>query len=52
MCSKKWEAYFRKHRQTWSNHDMEKERRRAEAAEYEAHQRSIKEWEARVGEGV
>ena len=43
-----WEAYFRKHRQAWSNHDMERERRRAEAAEYEAHQRSIKEWETRV----
>ena len=43
-----WDAYFRKHRQAWSNHDMEKERRQAEAAEYEAHQRSIQEWEARV----
>ena len=27
---------------------MEKERQQAEAAEYEAHQRSIQEWEARV----
>ena len=43
-----WDVYFRKHRQAWSNHDMEKERRKAEAAEYEAHQRSIQEWEARV----
>ena len=43
-----WEAYFHKHREAWSNHDMEKERRQAEAAEYEAHQRSIKEWEARA----
>ena len=29
-------------------HDMEKERRRAEAAEHEAHQRSIAEWEAKL----
>ena len=29
-------------------HDMEKERRRAEAAEHEAHQRSIDEWEAKL----
>ena len=43
-----WEAYFRKHRQAWSNHDMEKERQQAEAAEYEAHLRSIQEWEAKV----
>ena len=43
-----WEAYFRKHRQAWSNHDMENERQQAEAAEHEAHQRSIQEWEARV----
>ena len=43
-----WEAYFRKHRQAWSNDDMERERQQAEAAEYEAHQRSIQEWEARV----
>ena len=28
--------------------DMERERRRAEAAEHEAHQRSIEEWEAKV----
>ena len=43
-----WDAYFRKHRQAWSNHDMKKERQQAEAAEHEAHQRSIKEWEERV----
>ena len=43
-----WDAYLRKHRQAWSNKDMENERRQAEAAEYEAHQRSIQEWEARV----
>ena len=43
-----WDEYFRKHRQAWSNHDMERERQQAEAAEYEAHQRSIQEWEARV----
>ena len=44
-----WEAYyFRKHRQAWSSNDMERERQQAEAAEYEAHQRSIQEWEARV----
>ena len=43
-----WEAYFRKHRQAWSNHDMEKERQQAEAAEHEAHQWSIQEWEAKV----
>ena len=28
--------------------DMEKERRRVEAAEHEAHQRSIAEWEAKI----
>ena len=28
--------------------DMERERRRAEAAEYQAHQRSIQEWEAQI----
>ena len=33
-----WEEYFRKHRQAWSNHDMERERREAAAAEHEAHQ--------------
>ena len=43
-----WDAYFEKHRKAWSNHDMERERQQAEAAEYEAHQRSIQEWEARV----
>ena len=43
-----WEEYFRKHRQTFNNHDMERDRQQAEAAEYQAHQRSIKEWEARV----
>ena len=35
-------------RQTFNNHDMETERRQAEAAENEAHERSIKEWEAQV----
>ena len=43
-----WQEYLRKHRQTWSNRDMERERQQAEAAEYEAHQRSIQEWEAQV----
>ena len=43
-----WEDYFRKYRQTFNNHDMETERRQAEAAENEAHERSIKEWEAQV----
>ena len=41
-----WEAYFRKHRQAWSNNDMETERRQAEAAENEAHERSIRELSA------
>ena len=43
-----WEAYFRKHRQAWNNKDMETDRQQAEAAENEAHERSIKEWEAQV----
>ena len=43
-----WEEYSRKYRQSFNNHDVETERRQAEAAEYEAHQRSIQEWEARV----
>ena len=43
-----WDDYFRKFRQAWSNEDMERERQQAEAAEYEAHQRSIQEWEAKV----
>ena len=30
------------------NFDMQRERQQAEAAEYEAHQRSIQEWEAKV----
>ena len=30
------------------NYDMERERQQAAAAEHEAHQRSIQEWEARV----
>ena len=43
-----WEAYFCERRQAWSNKDTETDRRQAEAAEHEAHERSIKEWEARV----
>ena len=43
-----WEEYFRKYRQTFNSYDMERERQRAEAAEHEAHQRSIHEWEAKV----
>ena len=29
-------------------HDMERERRQAEAAEHEAHERSIREWDAQI----
>ena len=43
-----WEEYFRKYRQTFNNYDMERERQQAEAAENEAHERSIKEWEAQM----
>ena len=43
-----WEADSRKHRQAFNDLDMERERQQAEAAEYEAHQRSIQEWEAKV----
>ena len=48
MPQQEYEELARKAAQPFNNRDMEKERRRAEAAEHEAHQRSIEEWEAKV----
>ena len=48
MTQEAYEELTRKAAQSFNNRDMERERRQAEAAEYEAHLRSIQEWEARV----
>ena len=41
MPQEEYEELMRKAAQSFNNRDMERERRRAEAAEYQAHQRSI-----------
>ena len=43
-----YEELARKAAQAFNNRDMERERQQAEAAEQEAHERSIKEWEAQM----
>ena len=48
MPQEAYEELMRKAAQSFNNRDMERERRRAEAAEYQAHQRSIQEWEAQI----
>ena len=48
MTQEAYDELTRKASQSFNNRDMEKERRQAEAAEYEAHLRSIQEWEAKV----
>ena len=48
MTQETYDALLRKAAQTFNNQDMERELDDAMAREYEAHQRSIKEWEARV----
>ena len=48
MPLEEYEELVRKASQAFNNRDMERERQRAEAAEREAHQRSIEEWEAKV----
>ena len=48
LPQEEYEELARKAAQAFNNRDMEKERRRAEAAEHEAHQRSIDEWEAKL----
>ena len=48
MTQEAYDELTRKAAQSFNNRDMEKERREAEAAEYQAHQRSIQEWEAKV----
>ena len=48
MPQEEYEELMRKAAQPFNNRDMEIERQQAEAAEHEAHQRSIEEWEAKV----
>ena len=43
-----WDAYLRSRRQPFPNEDMERERQRAQAENFEAHQRSIQEWDAKI----
>ena len=43
-----YEELARKAAQAFNNRDMEKQRQRAQAAEHEAHERSIREWEAEL----
>ena len=47
MSQDAYDELTRKAAQSFNNRDMEIERQQAEAAEHEAHQRSIQEWEAR-----
>ena len=48
MPQEEYEELARKAAMAFNNRDMERERRRAEAAEHEAHERSIKEWDAQI----
>ena len=48
MPQQEYEELQRKASQAFNNRDVEKERQRAAAAEHEAHQRSIAEWESTV----
>ena len=43
-----YDELTRKAAQSFNNRDMEIERQQAEAAEHEAHQRSIQEWDAQI----
>ena len=48
LPQEEYEELARKAAQAFNNRDMERERREAAAAEHEAHERSIKEWEAQM----
>ena len=48
MPQQEHQELLRKASQAFNNLDMEKERQRVAAAEHEAHQRSIDEWEAQI----
>ena len=48
LPQEEYEELARKAAQAFNNRDMERERQQEEAAEQEAHERSIKEWEAQM----
>ena len=48
LPQEEYEELARKAAQAFNNRDMERERRQAEAAEHEAHERSIREWETQI----
>ena len=53
LPQQEYERLARKASQAFNNRDMERERRQAEAAAHEAHERSIAEWEAKLpGQGT
>ena len=46
--AEEFDALLRKARQAFNNEDMERERADAMAREHAAHERSVREWEARI----
>ena len=48
LPQEEYEELARKAAQAFNNRDMEKARQQAQAAEHEAHERSIREWEAQI----
>ena len=48
LPQEEYEELARKAAQAFNNRDMEKARQQAQAAEHEAHERSIREWDAQI----
>ena len=48
LPQEEYEELARKAAQAFNNRDMERERQQAEAAEHEAHERRIREWDAQI----